>query len=385
LFEVLPIVGSPRDASGNVESVMMRSSVAAAMAALMCGSAMAQVAAPPQTEKPVPVSRPRPERPQGVAPSEIRGPKPTVEVTGTGDKVDLRPKWTKGDTAKYDFEFMSRWTAHASEGDTAKKGGQLYRQEGRMVRRVISVDDTGVTLSIMMERLHMQVSSGTEVVHYDSDFGDNPDRQNDLTGPVKMCVGRPITVKLNRAGEVVSIEGNENPEYDPNKPDAAQQQIPQAILGTQVIRKLWRPLYALDKKNLESRVGDKWTTTDVTVDPGLGTFELAIRNELNEFKDGVAKIESAADVSLTPAIGHGVVTATLTDSTVTGLVEWNVPKGILKTWETSQEMKLNAERSGEKQKLETKLTTSFKWVDPNAPKEPAKAAPAAPAAGPKKP
>ncbi len=373
---------------------MMRSCVSVLSVLIVCGSAMAQVAAPPerlapaQTEKPVPVARPRPDKPEVVAPSEVRAPKPMIEVAGTGEKVDLHPKWTTGDTAKYEFEFTSRWMAKMGEGEKAPKGGQLYRQNGRIVRRVVSVDDTGVTLALTMEQLHMQVSSGTEVVHYDSDFGDNPDRQNVLTEPVKMCVGRQIIVKLDRAGEIVSVTGNEGPPPDITNPDAPPKQLPQAILGTQVIRKLWRPLYGLEKKNLNSRVGDKWTSTEVTTDPAMGTFELTLQHTLGELKDGIAKIDSTADVVLTPAIGPGGMSATLKESVVTGLVEWNASKGMLKSWETHQEMKLDTERSGEKQKLETKLSTLFKWIDPNAPKEvpkePAKEAPKDSSAEPKK-
>ncbi len=354
---------------------MMRSCVAAIGVAMVCGSAIAQVAAPPerpapaQTDKPVPIARPRPDRPEQVAPSEVRASRPLVVVAGAGEKVDLHPKWTTGDTTKYDFEFLSRWTSHMGEGEKAPKGGQLYRQEGRLARRVVAVDDSGVTLAITMERLHIQVSSGTEVVHYDSDFGDIPERQNALTAPVKACVGRQIIVKLSRAGEVLSVEGNEPPPPDPSKTEVEQPQVPQAILGTQVVRKLWRPLYQLDKKNLDARVGDKWSTTDVTSDPGLGTFELTINNDLSELKDGVARITSVAEVMLTPAIGHGAITATLRESAVKGIIEWNTSRGMLKSWETSQDMKLDTERSGEKQKLETQLKTIFKWVDTNAPKE----------------
>lgn len=372
---------------------MMRSCVSVLSVLVVCGSAMAQVAAPPerlapaQTEKPVPVARPRPEKPEAVAPSEVRAPKPMIEVAGTGEKVDLHAKWTTGDTAKYEFEFTSRWMAKMGEGEKAPKGGQLYRQNGRIVRRVVCVDDTCVTLALTMEQLHMQVSSGTEVVHYDSDFGDNPDRQNVLTEPVKMCVGRQIIVKLDRAGEIVSVTGNEGPPPDITNPDAPPKQLPQAILGTQVIRKLWRPLYGLEKKNLNSRVGDKWTSTEVTTDPAMGTFELTLQHTLGELKDGIAKIDSTADVVLTPTIGPGGMSATLKESVVTGLVEWNASKGMLKTWETHQEMKLDTERSGEKQKLETKLSTQFKWIDPNAPKEvpkePAKEAPKDSSAEPK--
>lgn len=347
--------------------------------ALVCGQALGQVAAPPETlrppqpEKPVPRAGPRAEP---VPAPVVHEPRPKIDLPGTGPRVDLRPKWTTGDTARYDFEFLNHWVARVPGDDGNKKGGQLYRSEGRLLRRVLAADDKGITLSFVIERLHMQVSSGTEVIHYDSDFGNDPARHNDLTDPVQATVGRIITVRVGNDGKIISIDGNENPPppaADPNKPDAAPPtpppQVLQAIIGTPIIRKVWRPLYTLDKKFADSRIGDKWTTEEVTPDPSMGTYSLTLHNELKELTDGIAKIETVVDVDFSPLIGHGVVHAALTSSDVTGALEWDTSKGILKRWSTSQEMKLDAERSGENQKLETKLTTTFKWFDPNAPKE----------------
>jgi hypothetical protein len=349
---------------------MMRLFVGVVVGVSVCGECIAQVATPSQPA-PQPISaRPEPVALTPQTPPAQNTPKPLPDAVGTGEKVDLHAKWSKGDTAKYEFEFFSRWTSFMSEEDGGKKGGQLYRGTGRILRRVLSADDKGVTLSFMLERLHMQVSTGTVVTHYDSDFGDAPDRKNDLTAPVNATVNRPITVRVGSDGQVVSIEGNEDPEPDPNKPEDAQApHVIQGIIGTPVIRTLWKPLYAIDKKSLDSHVGDRWTTDDMNSDPSLGTFGVTLHHELKSEKDGIAKIQTIGEVDFTPAIGHNVIHGTLTGYTVTGDVEWDLAKGMLKSWSTSQEMKMDLERAGEKQRRETQVKTIFTRVEPGAAKD----------------
>ena len=150
---------------------MTRLCIGALAVAWVSGQALGQVAAPPstlqppQTEKPVPRAGPRSEQAQ---PPVVHEPRAKIDLPGSGPRVDLRLKWTTGDVARYDFEFLNHWVARLPEDDSGKKGGQLYRSEGRILRRVLAANDSGVVLSFVIERLHMQVSSGTEVIHYDS-------------------------------------------------------------------------------------------------------------------------------------------------------------------------------------------------------------------------
>ena len=263
-----------------------------------------------------------------------------------------------------------RYTMFQSEEQGGKKGGELTRANGRLLRRVLAADDQGVTFSFMIEQLHMQVSTGTVVTHYDSDFGDDPDRQNDLTGPVKATVGRPITVRVDKSGKVVSVEGNEDPDPDPNQPENARPPRPIAgVIGTQEIRKLWRPLYAIDKKSLDSRIGDRWTIEDISSDGPLGTFGVELHHELKSVADGVAHIDITADVDFTPAIGHSPIHATLTGSDVKGAIDWDTSKGALKSWTTTQEMKMEMERAGEKQRRESMTQTAFTRMEPGSGKD----------------
>src|ERR1051325_6061472 len=77
---------------------------------------------------------------------------PAQPNPGSGPAIDLRPKWHRGDVAKYTLEVMVNTTVRSPDDET-KKAGELYRQEGRLVRRVVSTDETGTTLSVMFERL----------------------------------------------------------------------------------------------------------------------------------------------------------------------------------------------------------------------------------------
>ena len=337
----------------------------------VCGQAFAQVAAPSSPQPPaVPDPRSAPVASEPATQTPALHASAAPDAPGTGPRVDLTPKWVKGDAVRYEFEFMSRYTMFQSEEQGGKKGGELYRAEGRLLRRVLAVDDQGVTLSFMIERLHVQISTGTVVTHYDSDFGDDPDRKNDLTGPVKATVGRPITVRVDKSGKLVSVEGNEDPEPDPNQPENARPPRPvEGVIGTPEIRKLWRPLYALDKKSLDSRVGDRWTIEDISSDGSLGTFGIELHNELKGAADGVAHIDIIAGVDFTPAIGHAPVHATLTGSDVKGEIDWDTSKGMLKSWTTTQDMKMDMERGGEKQRRESTTRTAFTRIEPGAVKD----------------
>jgi hypothetical protein len=329
----------------------------------VCGQGLGQVA---------------PARPSVPAPVVERGV--IAEAAGTGERVDLRSSWVKGEVAAYEFEIAGRWSTRMGE-EEEKKIGQAYRQEGRLARRVLGVDEGGVTLAFTIERLRLLVSSGVESMHFDSEAGDNPERANPLSEAVKAVVGRPVTVRVDKAGKLVSVEGNGEAEGDPGKPESSRAQIIKGVLGASVIRDLWKPLYGIEKRNPDSRVGDRWTTESTTIDPSLGTFGLTLRHELKEVREGVARIETIAEVEFTGAAGKGAARTTLAESAAVGEAEWDVMRGTLKHWTTSQEMKIDQEIAGQKQRIETGVTTSFvraeggEAKDKKDAKRPAKAAP----------
>jgi hypothetical protein len=148
-----------------------------------------------------------------------------------------------------------------------------------------------------------------------------------------------------------------------------------------IVKKMWRPLYHLDKPQLTGRIGETWTMKDSSEDPELGTFDLAIHHELKDVIGGIVTIESHADVKHTPSTDAASMNAKLTSSKITGTYEWDLKRGFLRSWSTEQEMTLDAERAGARLVLDSKTVTNYRWVDPSAPKEDPNAKAAAGAGG----
>lgn len=310
----------------------------------------------------------QPSTPAGALP-----PSAPKAVVPTGEKVDLRAKWSVGDIATYDFEIMNRTTAKSADDET-RRNGKIYRQTGSLTRRVEAVDPEGVTLVFTITKLHLQASFGTKVVHYGSYFTEGPEHaENPLVGPVKMCVNRPVTVRLDAAGQFAGVKGNEAPPPDPSKPDEMKnwQPVPQGVLGSDAIMKAWKPLFGVDKKPAQGVVGEKWDTAESSSDAQLGVFDVKLHHELTDVKDNVATIATTADVELFGAVGPAAIRAKIIGSKITGTTLWDLSRGALKHRHTSQAMSMDAQGRAGDMKIETELATYFEWVDPAAPEPPA--------------
>lgn len=329
-----------------------------------CGGAMAQTPAP---ASPPSAANQVPAKPDAKAEA-----KPEVQNTPIGTKVDLRSKWIVGDIATYDFEIMNRTTAKSAEDET-KRNGNIYRQSGQLTRRVEAVDPEGVTLVFTITKLHLQASYGTKVVHFGSYFTEGPEHgDNPLVGPVKMAVNRPVTIRLDAAGQFVSVKGNEVPPPDPNKPDEMKnwQPVPAGVLGSEAIMRAWKPLVGVEKKPAQGVVGEKWDSAESSSDAQLGVFDVKLHHQLTDVKDNVATIATTADVELFGAAGPAAIRAKITSSKITGTTHWDLSRGTLKHRLTSQAMTMDAQGRAGDLKLETELATYFEWVDPSTPKAP---------------
>lgn len=272
--------------------------------------------------------------------------------------VKLSSAWTKGDATSYRFkvESMSTRTMLGDEGGTFT---QIYRQEGTLTRRVLATDDKGgATLSIVIDAMKFQVSSGQTVLWYDSAFKGDSTRTNELTEPVLTAVGRPIVVSVDAQGNVKTIEGNQDPEVT-NEQDAQRPKIPQAILGDVVVKKVWRPLYGLAGAPAEAPAGGTWAFSDQTVDGRLGIYTYTLNHTLKGVSGSDAAIDMTGDVKFQPAVGPGSIKAELKGAEVRGSIVWDAAKGTLKSHETVQMTTLEGEGGGKRQSVKTTVTTNY--------------------------
>ena len=126
------------------------------------------------------------------------------------EATNLRPQWTVGQTAAYDF-----W-GKTEKQETAQILGQeqsettTFLSEGRMTWRVDAVNDDGsATCTMQLKKLVFTIKVGeNEPVTMDSDnpAGDRPAFDNLMSAMTQT----PLTVTVNADGTIAKVEGIED-------------------------------------------------------------------------------------------------------------------------------------------------------------------------------
>lgn len=291
----------------------------------------------------------------------------TLSASGApaGESVSLVPRWTKGEVTQYEFSIESRQKAETI-GETDSGRGQRLYQDGLITRRVVETDAKGTTLSFMYERARVAMSAGPTRIEFDSSKPKEKENDNELTGPVSAAIGRPILVRLGADGSIESIEGNEEPEAK-DEADAKKVRASRSLVGDEIIRKVWQPMYGLRVKASPTAIGASWQTEDRSSQPSIGSLTVLQDWTLKAVEDGIARIEATGKVELVPAVGPMSANASLEDQSVKGTAEWDVAGGMLKSSETAQRIKIVGEGGGVKQSLDNTVTVTFKRADRTAP------------------
>ncbi len=290
---------------------------------------------------------------------------PPAPPAAAEPKVALRPVWEKGQSASFDMRLETRVKANILSNEGGQRS-QLYRQEARLSRRVLKADAGGAVLAITIERLRMQVSADGEVLWHDSASTVSNNDASDLKQAIDIAVGRPITITLNPEGEVVSIEGNQDLEPMGDK-GTPPKPIPQALLGDQVIRGVWRPLYGIPGAPESGSIGEAWTIEDKVTDRSMGIFNTTLTSVLGERSGDRARIDVTGTTRLIPAVGPSAVKGELQDHAINATYVWDVAARSLVSLVGRQSQVIEGERGTLKQRVETVVLRQITRVEPGTP------------------
>lgn len=289
---------------------------------------------------------------------------PPAATSSASGAVRLRPKWEAGQTATYDMRIETRLKARILS-DEGGLQSQLYRQEARLTRRVIKADAKSTVISVTIERLRMQVGAGGQVLWYDSASttynGDAPE----LKQAIDTAVGRPITITLDAAGEVTAIEGNQDPEPT-NEEEAKKPRIPQAILGDQVIKSVWKPLFGIPGAPESASSGQTWAVEEQSTDRVMGIFHTKLTYTVATTSATSASVAVTGTTKLTPAMGTSAVKGEVKDYAFVSTFDWDVGASTLRSLVGRQTQSIEGERGTLKQLVETTVLRQFTHIDPAA-------------------
>jgi hypothetical protein len=301
------------------------------------------------------VGEPAPKAPEAAAKADA--PK--------GAAVELAPKWAADGVTRYDFAFESTLDSTVI-GSEEGKYSQRHYQEGRLVRRVMRVDDDGVTLSMMLERLKVEIRTPSlPGISFDSDSPASKDEGNDLAPIVRHVVGRPVTVRIDKAGNVQSIEGNEDPPPQ-NEDDLKQARVAQALLGDAVVKKLWRPLYGLEGAPAKAGAGETWRTEDKTPNPSIGMMILTSEYKVEGVEGTDARVGITAGLQIIAESGPGAIKPEIKSQSYRGEARWDAAAGTLAAWRTEQTLNQIQERNDVRRTVDTVVRTRLTRLAPGA-------------------
>lgn len=283
---------------------------------------------------------------------------------------NLSPRFTPGDVARYDFTFTSVRSNTVADGEPAS---QTFTQSGRLVRRVLRADDSGTSISLTYERVKADVSGGPMALKFDSDAPPASDLDNPFIKSLRLTVGMPVTVRLDKDGQIQTIEGNTIPAPDPKDPKPPTPPPAQTLVGDPMFRRSLLPLFTLPGNPARVPVGGTWNHSVNTAQPPVGVFTADTVYTLSSADQGVAKIDISGKVKLSPAAGSSAVDVGMTDHALSGKIQWDLTAGRLREYTDRQMVKLKGpDNAGVMRTLDSEVAVTFTLVPGDAPASPKK-------------
>jgi len=129
-----------------------------------------------------------------------------VPPLASAQTVDLRPQWTEGQTALYEFWNQRRQTTTMSLGPNQREAAMTVTTEGRTRWTVDKVNDDGSSQCTMtLEWITAEIENNGETRVNDSRKGSGDSET--MHAFLQAMVGVPLKVSVNRDGSIESVEG----------------------------------------------------------------------------------------------------------------------------------------------------------------------------------
>ena len=234
-------------------------------------------------------------------------------------------KFSPGDTLKLVFEQQSEAGATVRGKPATMKTSLLA--EFSWTVKAAGADDAAATIMQELKRLKVTVISGDSApVEYDSASEVAPRGiARGLAASLEPLLGASWELNINPQGEIIAAKLQSEQQLDPKKLPAAVA----SLFDEAGLEKLLGPGLGILPAT-EAVAGDIWKRERELQTP-LGELKQTTTYRLDQLQDGVAFVESTADVKVKTAKA-----TKLTEQTQTGKFQFDVTKGRLISSEETQ-------------------------------------------------
>jgi hypothetical protein len=308
-------------------------------------------------------------------------PPPEKKETASGGGVDLRPKFRKGEDARFKLEMTSTNRTKTGGASTpaaptpskptpGRRGPQkppapvtgddaapsqtenVMKQEiGLRLHVTEAQPEGGAVVELVYESLKLSVQSDGVLSDFDST---KPPSKNNADDPIaamlKPMVGSVIKLKVDKDGNITDVSGGNG-------------LVPSALLGDLGggsgggdAKSMFGSLFSIKKGNGRARIGEKWTDVDVMESSPIGNFKMTTENTLKSAAGGKATVDftgTMAPDSEGGAGNQGLVQ--VKEAKYDGRYVWDTERGMLDHMDSHQNVVMDAKvgEGGTSMKSET--------------------------------
>ena len=276
-------------------------------------------------------------------------PKKRVEREDSGDKIDLRPRFEKGQVIRFRMELdqKSKSLIPALDEEPTES---TSRQELGLVFKVKDVTDDGTVLELTFSNVRMtkKTEEGTET--FDSSQSPSKDKDSELAPSLRALSKASFTLHLDKDGNVTRIDGGDALmalEAFGTPGSASPGGLP-ALSGGPTgagFKDALGSIFNVRTGTGLVSVGEEWTNTD-TLDTGLlGKFTMTNKHKVRSHNGSEAKISFMGHIEPDSANG-GLSLVKISDSSFVGDYTWNTREGMLRRMTMNQHVVLETAAAG---------------------------------------
>lgn len=278
------------------------------------------------------------------------------EPSREDNRIDLRPKFERGQEVKFKLEVNNVSTAPVDNSDPlddpedAKARNQrrpapqkpakpeLERTKSKiefgMTLKVKDVDEAhNATVDLIFTTVKVSIDGPQLKEEFDS-TKPRPKKKDeaDVMGTVLApLVGSTFTMKIDRSGNITSVTGGDG--------FAMLAQVVPGAGGGGSLPQVFGPIFTSRKGDGLARIGESWENED-KLDSGLmGDFKMITRHSLSSHSGNVARVNILGRIA--PGTqAPGATTFQLKDSSYSGKYLWDTKAGMLKSMDTRMSIKV---------------------------------------------
>jgi hypothetical protein len=266
--------------------------------------------------------------PKDDAPAKTDAKKPDGKQDAkpsTDRRVDLRPKWKKGDEHTFLISLRAKTVQQGAKDDADPE--RTSNQDLTLRLKVVDTSDTGSTLEIVYEAIKLEARSPELEISFDSS---KPAATNDplqTDSILRPLVGLKLTVQTDKAGRISSVQAS-------GGGGGANSPLASGFTSADAVKQMFGPITTMKAGDGFASVGEAWTNdSSMGGVGGLGTMRITTTNTLRSAVGSTAKIAIEGKATLEGSLALPI---SIKDSAISGSADWNTDKGVLDSMTLTQ-------------------------------------------------